>query len=361
MKGQRNSVLLIDTKALKENLAFFKSCLNSNSKIILVLKANAYGIGAVQVATLFDGNDSVEYYAVATVGEGIELRLAGISKRIMVLTPSLEETQLLAAHKLEPVVFNTSYLQKLIADLTNSEVLPIHINLDTGMHRLGFTEVDIELLVDLLNNQPIKIATVFSHYSASGSAHFDAFSQEQSEQFERLFTRLKNKLDYAPKCHQNNSFGIERFGSDGNALHRLGIGFFGISAKGATLSNVVTWKAPVIHIQTIKAGESVSYNRSWIANKTSTIATLPVGYADGLNRKLSNNWSVEKNGAYFPIVGDICMDLTLIDVTNQQIKIGDELNIISDKNTVELMADKLNTISYEVFTSLSNKIKRVFT
>ncbi len=363
MGGFRNSILEINTSALIHNLSCFLNKIDARDNLILVLKANAYGAGAIEVARLFENEPRVEYYAVASISEGAELREAGILKRIIVLSPSFDELNLLTKHQLEPVIFNPNLLSQIALESQNSKPTNIHLNLDTGMHRVGFSKNELgELIRVLKSNSSIKVATAFSHYSASGRESFDEFSNLQSNAFSEMVTELTSALSYPIKTHLNNSGGIERFGNDGQPLHRLGIGLYGISSIAENLKSVFTWKVTVSHIQWVKKGESVSYNRSWVAPEKRKIATVFVGYADGLNRRLSNGkWALKFENNNLPIVGNICMDLCMVDATNCDIQLGDILTILNSIEDVNTLAAKLETISYEVFTSFSRSTKRVYT
>ncbi len=363
MTSYRDSIVQISEAALLQNLNFYKTTLTKTSKIILVLKANSYGAGCARVAELFKNEPTIEYYAVASVNEGIELRFIGITKAIMVLNMDIEEFKLAIKNNLEPVIISPAYVEKLI-EVSNDydQKIKIHINLDTGLHRVGFKPNEMEHLGKTLNSNPnLKVASVFSHYLGSGQTAYDYYSLKQLDEFKKTSNELITLIGYQPKLHVDNTGGAERFTNEKLDLHRIGIGLYGLSVSETKLQNVFTWKTTVAHIQIIEKDESVSYNRSWIAPKKSTIATVFVGYADGLNRRLSNgNWSFKKGRQQLPIVGDICMDLCMIDVTGVEIKIGDQLDILNSVEDIEHMANVLETISYEVLTSISPRIEREY-
>ena len=362
MAGFRDSLLEISENALLHNLSYFKNLINHSANLILVLKANSYGAGAINIARLFENEITIEYYAVASISEGIELRQAGVKKRIIILSPNTDRFSELTTHKLEPVIINSINLKRFITQLNTNKDYPAHLNFDTGMHRVGFRENEIEEVSRLLSETNcIKIATVFSHYSGSGSLVFDEFTREQSEKFNAMFNELNSFLTYQPKTHMNNSSGLERFSKDQNTLHRLGLGLYGHSVENEALNNVFVWKTKVAHIQWIEKGESVSYNRSWVAPKRSKIATVFVGYADGLNRRLSNGkWSLRIGDNLLPIVGSICMDLSMVDATDIDLKPGDTLTILNSLKDIKDMAKVLGTISYEIQTSISSRIERLY-
>jgi len=362
MAGFRDSIVEISEAALLKNLEHFKGLIHKSSHLILVLKANSYGAGAIPVARLFENEERVEYYAVASIDEGIELRKAQIKKPIIILSPDADRFKEVLSNKLQPVITSPSNLKSCIRQLGSITNYPVHLNFDTGMHRVGFRSNEVNALIQLLHaTNCIKIETVFSHYSGSGSAKFDAFTMEQAEEFNTMFSELTAHLDYQPKTHLNNSGGLERFNNDMNALHRLGVGLYGHSVEKSALQNVFAWKTKVAHIQWVEKGESVSYNRSWIAPKRSKIATVFVGYADGLNRRLSNGkWHLKSGNHALPIVGDICMDLCMVDATTVELEVGQELIILNTAKDIENMAETLGTISYEIQTSISSRVERSY-
>ena len=362
MKGFRDSILEINENALRHNLNYFASKISKEAGLILVLKANSYGAGAVNIAQLFEEESHVEYYAVASISEGVELRNNEIKKPIMILSPEGSQFRTAINNQLESVIISVDHLKKYLQEVKPNEQIDVHLNFDSGMHRVGFKPNEINELTVLLNeHKNVTVASVFSHYSSSGDKQFDEFTKTQSDTFKTMYTELCLRLDYYPKTHQNNSDGIERFGQDGNNLHRLGIGLYGLSEENAKLQNIFTWKTKVSHIQWVEKGESVSYNRSWIAPKRSKIVSCFVGYADSLNRRLSNGkWAFKFGEKRIPIVGDICMDLTMLDASEIDVEIGDDLIILNSIKDIETMADQLNTISYEILTSFSPRTTRIY-
>lgn len=364
MAGFRDSIVEIKEEALQSNLAFFKSLLKPSQGIILVLKANSYGAGCTHVAHMFDNDSRVEFFAVASIDEGIELRVAGIRKRIMILNMDIDLFDHTMEYNLEPVIISQLHLERFLDELAgrpnDKKSLAIHVNFDTGMHRVGFNANEIKLLAETLNANPnLLVETVYSHYVNSGDSSYDDYSMQQLDNFTAWTKELIDLIGYRPKLHMANSGGAERFSNEGLDLVRIGIGLYGISVNDNKLENAFTWKAKVEHIQTLEKGESVSYNHHWTASKKSTIATVFVGYADGLNRRLSNGkWSLQKGENKLPIVGDICMDLCMVDATDVDINIGDELEILNSIDGIENMAESLETISYEVLTGISPRIQR---
>lgn len=361
----RQTILEIDMDTILYNYHYFQKQVKESTKFIMVIKAFAYGAGIKNIAKLFEA-ENIDYLAVACVDEGVELKDAGIEQRIIIFNPEPHGYQKLIEYGLEPVIHDFESLkhftEALKAFRSYYKPYPIHLKLDTGMHRLGFTQEQLpELFKQMLQLENIKVSTVFSHLVASGSKQFDDFTNDQILNFNQMTSQLEQILGYAFKRHLLNSGGIERFPNAQFELVRLGIGLYGFSATNAQLKNVYTWKTRIAQIKHIKAGESVSYNRSWIAKKDSKIATVFVGYADGLSRALGNNkWSLKWNGVPVPIVGDVCMDLCMIDVTDVDAEVGDELIIFNSQQEVLEMAKITGTIHYEVLTNISKRVKRVY-
>lgn len=364
MISYRDSVVEISEQGLLHNLEQYKNNLHKNQGIILVLKANAYGAGCIRVAELFESESSIQYYAVANIDEGLELRFSGIKKPIMVLNMDIDLFDQAHEFNLEPVLINMHCAQTLIKTLDGTTTkIKAHINFDTGMHRVGFKANELDELCALLQEyKNIEIGSIFSHYVGSGGPAFDGYSLEQLKELKAIATKFNKQLNTNALVHMANTAAAERFSNENLDLQRIGIGLYGISDFNLSLENVFTWKTKVAHIQVIEAGETVSYNRTWTAKRTSKIVTVFVGYADGLNRRLSNEkWSLKWNGKELPIVGDICMDLCMLDATGIDINLGDELTIINSTKDIKKMASILDTISYEIITSISARINRIYT
>lgn len=361
----RQSVLEIDLSAILHNYQYFQSLVSESTKFVMVIKAFAYGAGIRHVAKLFE-KEKVEYLAVACIDEGVELKDAGIEHEIIIFNPETEGLQKLIEYGLEPVIYSIESLYIFIDSLKTfrsyHKPYPVHIKLDTGMHRLGFSEEQVpELLKVLQDSEAIKVKSVFSHLVASGDEKFDEFTKSQVLKFLNMTQQMTEVLGYSVLRHILNSAGIERFPDAQFEMVRLGIGLYGMSSNNAQVENVYRWKTPISQIKKIKKGESVSYNRSWIAKRDSRVATLFIGYADGLNRGLGNeNWHMKWNDTKVPIVGDICMDLCIVDVTDTEAKVGDELVIFDNQDEISEMAEKLNTITYEVLTNISKRVKRAY-
>lgn len=359
-----DTTLEIHMNNLVSNLNYYKSLLQSNTKIMVMVKAFSYGLGTYEVAKLLEENE-VDYLGVANTFEGIELRNAGIKLPIMVMKPEIDSFDLVTEYQLTPTIFSIYALKRLIDAVDNSKPLSISIKIDTGMHRLGFDENEIsELIKTLKANSFLKVESVFSHLVAAEDPKEDEFTLKQIAQFKTIANTITNSLDYPIERHILNSNGIIRFNAEQMDMVRLGIGFYGVSSDEKTQKELLpasTLKSKIAQLKHIKKGETVGYNRQGVAPANLTIATIPVGYADGLSRNLSNgNWKMIVNNQKAPIVGNVCMDMVMIDVTNIACEVGDEALIFSSENSITEMAKRIGTIPYEILTSYSPRVKRVF-
>ena len=359
------TVLEVNLTALRDNLNRYRSRLEKETKIICMVKASAYGAGAHEVArTLQDSN--VDYLAVAVADEGASLRNHGISTGIIVMNPEPSSFRILFSNKLEPEVYSFNMLRMLVQAAVREGITdyPIHIKIDTGMHRLGFLPHEIPQLVEELRRQDaLTPRSVFSHFVGSDSAVFDSFSKIQIERFEQAATQLQEAFSHKILRHICNSAGAERFLNVQYDLVRLGIGLYGVSpiAPDATLHPISTLKTIILQIHEIPADETVGYSRRGVLKRASRIAALPIGYADGLNRKLGNGKGYcIVGGKKAPYVGNICMDVCMIDVTDIDCKEGDEVEIFGNNLPVTQIAEWIDTIPYEILTSVSTRIKRVY-
>lgn len=358
------TVLDVNLDAIVHNFKFYRSRLEPKTKIICMVKADAYGSGALEVAKTLQYH-KCDYFAVAVAEEGVALRKAGIRIPIMVLNPEVGGFSELFGYNLEPEVYNFRILDAFIREAQRRGITdyPIHIKVDTGMHRLGFTKQDIPELLDRLNGQKgLRVQSVFSHLAASESWEFDSFTTDQIALFKSTAALLQEGLSYSIWRHILNSAGIERFPEEQMDMVRLGISMYGISASGLKgLRNVYTMKSVILQIKNIEVGETIGYGRKGKLDHNATIATIRIGYADGLSRQFGNGvGGVLVNGQFAPIVGNICMDLTMIDVTGLEVKEGDEVIIYGDNLSVVELAKKINTIPYEILTSVSSRVKRVY-
>lgn len=329
-----------------------------------MVKASAYGAGSYEIAkTLQDHR--VDYLAVAVADEGSELRKAGITSSIIIMNPELTAFKTMFDYKLEPEVYSFSLLNELIkaAEKEGVSNFPIHIKLDTGMHRLGFAPSDMPDLIARLKRQTAVIPrSVFSHLVGSDSVDFDVFTRKQIETFEKVSDELQAAFSHKILRHICNTAGIERYPGAQFDMVRLGLGLYGVNPfTNKMMHNVSTLKTTILQIREVPQNETVGYSRKGHLNRDSRIASIPIGYADGLNRRLGNgNAYCLVNGQKAPYVGNICMDVCMIDVTDIDCKEGDKVIIFGDDLPVTLLADILGTIPYEILTSVSNRVKRIY-
>jgi len=360
------ATLSINLNHLEDNLRVYKSMLKKGTGIIAVVKASAYGSGSIEVAQILEKN-RIDYLAVAFADEGIALRKAGITTPILVLNPDLNSLPSIIRYDLEPEVYSLNQMQaiKTYCEQANQEIM-VHLKLDTGMHRLGFQEEDIDQLLSLLKRQSfIQIASVFSHLASSEDKNDDAYSKDQIASFEASSNRIITALDTPIKRHILNSAGISRFKESQYDFVRLGIGMYGIDNNpeiNSSLKKVHELDANIIQIKRLKKGDSVGYNRKTIVERDSTIAIINIGYADGLMRNLGNqNYAFHIDGNEAPILGSICMDLSIIDITDiQDVQEGDFVTIFGVDHPIEQMASSAGTIAYEILSRVSDRVQRKF-
>lgn len=359
------TILEVNLNALVDNLNFYRSFMKPETKIVCMVKADAYGAGAVEVAkTLQDHR--VDYLAVAVADEGVTLRKAGITQNIMIMNPEMTSFKTMFEYELEPEVYSFRLLDALIKAARKEGITgyPVHIKLDTGMHRLGFnTSLDVEKLIDILHHQQAVVPrSVFSHFVGSDSANFDEFSALQFERFDKASKRLQAAFPHKILRHMDNSAGIEHFPERQLDMCRLGIGLYGVdSIDNRILNTVSTLKTTILQLRHVPKEETVGYSRKGVLTRDSVIAAIPIGYADGLNRHLGRGRCYcMVNGKKAPYVGNICMDVAMIDVTDIDCKEGDIVEIFGNHLPVTVLSDCLDTIPYEVLTGISNRVKRVY-
>ncbi len=358
------TTLEVNLSAIVENLNHYRSMM-SGAALVCMIKADGYGAGAVEIAkTLQDHR--VDYLAVAVADEGVALRKAGITSNIMIMNPEMTAFKTMFDYDLEPEVYSFRLLDALRHAARKEGITgwPIHIKLDTGMHRLGFHPVDdMPQLIDYLKSQnALTPRSVFSHFVGSDGDEFDDFSQQQYELYLQGADALQGAFSHHIIRHICNSAGIEHFPQRQMDMCRLGLGLYGINPRNnEILSNVSTLKTTILQIHDVKAGESIGYSRRTILDRDSRIAAIPIGYADGLNRKLGNRHAYcLVNGQKAQYVGNICMDVCMIDVTDIDCKEGDSVEIFGDNLPVTVLSDILETIPYEVLTGISNRVKRIY-
>jgi len=360
------TVLEINLNAISHNLNFFKSKLNPETRLMVMVKAFGYGNGGFEIAKLLE-HHKVDYLGVAFADEGISLKTAGINTPIMVLNPENTSFPAIIQHQLEPEIYSIKGLNAFlkIAEQKKLHHYPIHIKLDTGMHRLGFESENLDELIETLrNNNNVRVKSILSHMATSDDLDHKDFALSQIELFEELSSELMDALQIKPIRHILNTSGISNFPGAQYDMVRLGIGLYGISNDAEEqhyLENVGTLKSIISQIRTIDNGESVGYGRRFRASKTTKIATIPIGYADGISRSWGNGLGfVTINNQKAPIAGSICMDMLMVDCSEINCKEGDQVIIFGENPTVNLIAEKTHTIPYEILTSISQRVKRVF-
>ena len=359
------TILEVDLGAVVKNLNHYRSFMKPDTRMVCMVKADAYGTGAVEVAkTLQDHR--VDYLAVAVADEGVTLRQAGITANIMIMNPEMSSFRTLFQYGLEPEVYSFRLLEALIGEAEREGVVgfPIHIKLDTGMRRMGFDpEHDMERLIQRLQHQSAVIpCSVFSHFVGSDSDDFDDFSRHQFALFQKGSNQLQSAFRHHIIRHICNSAGIEHFPEYQMDMVRLGLGLYGVDSRtNKTLNNVSTLRTTILQIHNVPAGESVGYSRRTFLTRDSRIASIPIGYADGLDRHLGNRHGYcLVGGQQAEYVGNICMDVCMIDVTDIDCKEGDQVTIFGEALPAATLAGWLDTIPYEVMTSVSNRVKRIY-
>lgn len=359
------SRLELNLNACRYNYDYFKGFLKPETKLLVLVKANAYGHGAVEFASMMQ-RLGADYLAVALPVEGVELRKAGISLPILVLTAGTDFFEEIIDYRLEPGIPNLASLEILDQKLKEKGIknFPIHIKLDTGMHRLGFMPSETDALIEFLStHDSVKVKSMYSHLAAAEEPEQDDFTSGQIKLFTEMYGRIASGIGYTPMKHILNSAGIERFPQYQFDMVRLGIGIYGISAiPGTKLKPVASFKVKVLQIKHLKPEDgTIGYDRlGKIAPEGTTIATIPAGYADGVDRHLGRGAaSFSINGHRAPTIGNICMDMCMIDVTGIDAKVGDTVTIFGEDPSVEELAGILGTIPYEILSSIPHRIKRI--
>ena len=358
------TMLEVNLTALAHNLNVYSRLLGKGVKMMVMVKAAGYGSGAAEVAKLLEFRH-VDYLGVAYADEGIELRQAGITLPILVLNPESATFDVMYRYGLEPEVYSLAQLDELIQFAGTDKILTIHLKLDTGMHRLGFEPAVIAPLTERLRDHPnLQVQSVFSHLAASDAAAHDDFTRQQAAAFSAMYVDIQAALGYTPLRHLVNTGGISRWPEFHFDMVRLGIGLYGIDSSGLQeqLRVVNTLKATVSQVKTIPVGETVGYNRNGPVIRPTRIATISIGYADGFLRLAGNgHYGVVIRGQQAPTIGNVCMDMTMVDVsTIPTVQEGDEVEVFGEQQPVQTLAKCLQTIAYEVFTNISERVKRVY-
>ncbi len=358
------TVLQINLTALTDNVRHFRSLLRPTTQLTCMVKAFAYGAGSIEVSRALQQSGLVDYLAVAVADEGLELRREGITLPIIIMDPEVAALDLILENNLQPNVYSFQSLANIIeaASAKGLENYPIHIKIDSGMHRLGFYREEIPELISRLQGQKaVRVQSVFSHFAGSDEAQFDDFTRHQAAYFNDCAEVLKAGLGYPIMKHICNSAGIERFQEYQYDMCRLGIGLYGISFAGAHLHTVCTLRTTILSVKTVEAGETIGYGRHTTLTEPRRIAVIPIGYADGFDRRFSNyGGEVLIRGQRCPIVGNVCMDQAMVDITGTDAQVGDAVEIFGEHIRLEELSDKLGTIPYEVLTSVSRRVQRVY-
>ena len=358
------TILEVNLSALVDNVRYFRSLMPTTTRLTCMVKAFAYGAGSVEVSKALQQSNLVDHLAVAVADEGVELRKAGITLPIIIMDPEVAALDLIIENNLQPNIYSFQVLDDIIhaAEAKGLESLPVHIKIDSGMHRLGFYQEDMPKLIARLQGQKaVRVASVFSHLAGSDEAQFDAFTHEQANYFNTCATQLQSALKYPIIKHICNTAGIERFPEYHFDMCRLGIGLYGLSFAHATLRNVCTLKTTILSIKTVPANATIGYGRHTTLSEPRQIAVIPIGYADGFDRRFSNyGGEVLVRGKRCPVVGNVCMDQAMIDVTGTDAQPGDYAIVFGDQLPLQELADKLHTIPYEVLTSISRRVQRLY-
>ncbi|WP_405611650.1 alanine racemase [Polaribacter sp. Asnod1-A03] len=357
------TVLEIDSKALEHNLNYFKQKLKSETKILAVVKAFGYGSDSVQIAKFLE--KKVDYLAVAYTTEGIALRDAGIKTPILVLHPQIQNLQTIVDYRLEPNLYSFKILEAFLslADRVPLINYPIHLKFNTGLNRLGFWYTDIPKILSCLKKTThVKVESVFSHLAASEDLEEQDFTVNQINSFTYISQQFYNHLDYKPTLHILNTSGIINYPKAQYDMVRLGIGLYGFGndyKETSQLKNTHNLTSIISQINLIDPGETVGYNRAFVAKSPSKSATIPIGHADGLSRRLGNKKGyVIINNKKAPIIGNVCMDMIMVDVTKIDCKEGDKVIVFNNQEMIQNIADISETIPYETLTSISQRVKK---
>ncbi len=364
-KKVHETTLEVDLSGLVDNLNHYRSLLRPSTKLMCMIKADGYGAGAIEVAKTL-AEHHVDYLAVAVADEGVALRSQGITTSVVVMNPEIAALRTLFDYRLQPEVYSFRILDALIEEGRREGIVnfPIHIKFDTGMHRLGFHPVDdLPLLIERLKHQRVLLpSSVFTHFAGADSDGFDDYSQMQYQLFMSAADTLQAAYPHHVIRHINNSAGIEHFPERQLDMCRLGLGLYGVSPRGyQLLHNVLTLRTTILQIHSLAAGETVGYSRRTILERDSRIAAIPIGYADGLSRRFGNrNAFCFVNGCQAPYVGNVCMDVAMIDVTDIPCQEGDSVEIFGQQLSITTLSNVAQTIPYEVMTAVSNRVKRIY-
>ena len=366
MENHHVTKLEISLTALKHNYHYLKNKTKPRTKTLAVVKAFAYGLEPVNIAKTLE-KEGVDYFGVAYADEGIKLRENGIKTPILVLHAQVSNYNLLIKHNLEPNIYSLYTLKQFIdfAKENNLDAYPIHLKFNSGLNRLGFNIDEVDELIQLVqNNKNIKVVSAFSHIAASEDLNEKEFTEKQISTFDSIITALHSKLKHHFVVHMSNTSGVINYPNAHFDMVRLGIGLYGFGnddKETEKLQNVASLKSVISQIRTVKKGESISYNMAFTTKKDEKIAIIPIGHADGFSRPLGcGNGYVTIHGQKAYTSGNVCMDMILVNITNIDCKEGDEVIIFNNQQTVEEFATICHTISYEILTAISQRIKKTF-
>lgn len=354
------TVLEVNFEALQHNLNTYKSQLQPNTKIMIMVKANAYGSGLLEVSNFLQ-HQHVDYLGVAYVDEAVALRKNGVTLPIMIMNPYIEQFEQFERFKLEPEIYSILQFDRFLKDVKDS--VSVHIKIDTGMHRLGFSHDELnDLKARLIANPQVDVASIFTHFSASDAAMHDDFTRQQAKVFDTAYKLLSEAIEYNPIKHACNSAGIARWPDYHYDMVRLGIGLHGFDPTNSlNLQTVSKLKSIVSQIQILEAGETIGYSRNGIVKRNSKIAVIPIGYEDGFLRAFGNGkYHVRIGDGKYPTIGNTCMDMVMIDVTDSDVTEGDEVIVFENVDEVKQLSAAANTIPHEILTNISGRVKRVF-
>lgn len=364
LQQTHETILEVNLSALVENVRYFRSLISPATQLTCMVKAFAYGTGSVAISQALQQSGMVNYLAVAVADEGVELRKAGITLPIIIMDPETAALDHILENNLQPNIYSFQVLENIIhaAETKGLENIPIHIKIDSGMHRLGFYQEDIPLLINRLQQQKaVRVVSIFSHFAGSDEAQFDAFTHKQAQYFNTCATELQSAINYPIIKHICNSAGIERFPQYHFDMCRLGIGMYGLSFADVALRNVCTLKTTILSVKTVPANATIGYGRHTTISEPRQIAVIPIGYADGFDRRFSNyGGEVLVRGKRCPVVGNVCMDQAMIDVTGTDAQPGDFAIVFGDQLPIQELANTLQTIPYEILTSISRRVQRIY-
>lgn len=364
LQQTHETVMRVNLTALVDNVRFFRSLLKPTTKLTCMVKAFAYGAGSLEVSKALQAAKVADYLAVAVADEGVELRRAGITLPIIIMDPEVAAMNLILENNLEPNVYSFASLEQVImaAEEKGLENVPVHIKIDSGMHRLGFYREELPQLIERLHStRAVRVASVFSHLAGSDEEQFDSFTLQQIGYYKLCADTLQAELGYPVIKHICNSAGIERFTPYQFDMCRLGIGLYGISFNGNHLRNVCSLQTTILSVKTVRAGETIGYGRHTTLTEDRQIAVIPIGYADGFDRRFSNyGGEVIVRGKRCPVVGNVCMDQAMVDVTGADAHVGDPVEVFGERLPLQELSDRLGTIPYEVLTSVSRRVQRVY-